>query len=573
MLTMFKEVNKDLLPMKGHYFFWNAGTGSVVTFLSTYAKQLGFSSVIVGTIYTILPICGMIAKPLMGAIADRFHCQKKIFLIFQLLTAIAFLSIFYAPEIPLDRQVHLSCDSAIAFNTYNISIDSSLIKQLQSSGVATCNMDCVSSPRFLESFCNYNYCNISGDTKNLNFEAYVPKSLTILASGDAYFRISNISVQGSPVFAPKCDKLVTSTCNIFCNDFTLNEVLTKNTIQDSEVFKFYEFWVFLMMMICAWVGQAIVVSIGDAICFEMLGDRPERYGHQRCFGSLGWGIISILVGFIIDATSEGSAIKNYVWAFYLSTVFLLLDFGVSYRLPYTQKKRSPSILKDVAKLLMDVRIFVFLLWCVFVGLCTSLVWNFLFWLIEDLAKAQDMQSNVKTLEGLVSAIQCLLGELPLFFLSGAILKRIGHVHAMSLVLLILGLRFILYSVIPNPWWFLPIELSNGLTFGLFYSTMASYASIVAPPGTEATMQGMVGAVFEGVGVSLGSFVAGILFKEHGGAMCFRMFGIGSLVACLLHASVQFLLSRKDYETKYAHPTEGLAPLEEEDVQEMTYVYA
>lgn len=59
---------------------------------------------------------------------------------------------------------------------------------------------------------------------------------------------------------------------------------------------------------------------------------------------------------------------------------------------------------------------------------------------------------------------------------------------MSLVLFALGVRLILYSVISNPWWFLPVELSNGLTFGLFFACMASYASIIAPPGTEATMQ-------------------------------------------------------------------------------------
>lgn len=70
---------------------------------------------------------------------------------------------------------------------------------------------------------------------------------------------------------------------------------------------------------------------------------------------------------------------------------------------------------------------------------------------------------------------------------------------MSLVLFAFGIRFLLYSLLIDPWWCLPIELLNGLTFGTFYATMTSYASIVAPPGTEATIQGLVGAVFEGVG--------------------------------------------------------------------------
>jgi MFS family permease len=86
-----------------------------------------------------------------------------------------------------------------------------------------------------------------------------------------------------------------------------------------------------------------------------------------------------------------------------------------------------------------------------------------------------------------------------FLLADRILRKIGHVHAMSLVLFAFGARFVIYSYLKNPWWCLPVELFQGFTFGLFYATMASYASIVAPPGTEATMQGTVGAVFEGIG--------------------------------------------------------------------------
>lgn len=95
---------------------------------------------------------------------------------------------------------------------------------------------------------------------------------------------------------------------------------------------------------------------------------------------------------------------------------------------------------------------------------------------------------MKTLQGLVMGIQCFGGELPFFFLSKWIFKRIGHINAMSIVLVAFGVRFLLYSFLTNPWWVLPIEFLNGLTFGIFYSTMASYASLVAPPGTEATLQ-------------------------------------------------------------------------------------
>jgi MFS_1 like family len=140
-----------------------------------------------------------------------------------------------------------------------------------------------------------------------------------------------------------------------------------------------------------------------------------------------------------------------------------------------------------------------------------MVWNFLFWHLEDLAAAQnncDSNSMTKTLQGLIMGIQCFGGEVPFFFFSGKILKKIGHISAMNLVLIGFALRFYLYSILTNPWYVklnfkeirifflififsryvLPIEFLNGITFGIFYSTMASYAKIISPNGTESTLQ-------------------------------------------------------------------------------------
>lgn len=54
---------------------------------------------------------------------------------------------------------------------------------------------------------------------------------------------------------------------------------------------------------------------------------------------------------------------------------------------------------------------------------------------------------------------------------------------------------------------------------------------------------MVGALFEGIGVSLGSFVGGIMYDVYGGQLTFRLYGIGAIVACFLHAGVQYFLNR------------------------------
>ncbi|CAG9819274.1 unnamed protein product [Phaedon cochleariae] len=567
-------VNKQLVPMKAHYFLWNAGTGALVSYFSSYARQLGFSSVVVGFIYTILPISGMLAKPIFGMIADKFRCQKLLFLMSQLLTAAAFLAIFFVPKLEIERKGLFSCQNDTPIIVANATQQLSDCDVSHDDTIGSCKMGCDVNKNLANSLCNewnlIQYCG-PGFPNLVYFNIEVPKSRITQKKKQVTFEINNITLTDGSLIESACpvNQSITTFCSIECNDYYMNDIITKPALKDDETYSLYQFWTFLILMMVGWVGQAIAVSIGDAICFQLLGDKPSKYGYQRLFGALGWGSVAAITGILIDALSEGKAEKDYSAAFYLATIFIVLDFIVSSRLMYTQVEGSSNIIRDVGTLLLNIRIISYLVWCIFVGMCTGLMWQFLFWLIEDLAAQGgcESQAYVKTLEGLVQAIQSLAGEAPFFFLSGRIMNKIGHENTMSLVLLAIGIRFILYSVIANPWYFLPIELLNGITIGLAFACLYSYASIVAPPGTEATMQGVIGAVFEGIGVSSGSALAGLSYRSFGGALTFRYFGFASLALCVVHVAFQYFLKLQDYKTEYCIPKAALEKLQCADNQE------
>jgi len=65
-----------------------------------------------------------------------------------------------------------------------------------------------------------------------------------------------------------------------------------------------------------------------------------------------------------------------------------------------------------------------------------------------------------------------------------------------------ALRFLLYSVIRDPLWVLPVEASNGITYGLSYIAGISYSAKIAPVGCEGTVQGLFSMAFLGIGLSL-----------------------------------------------------------------------
>ncbi|KAG8286131.1 hypothetical protein J6590_066698 [Homalodisca vitripennis] len=379
------------------------------------------------------------------------------------------------------------------------------------------------------------------------FHPLITCQYALLQNSDCLFtRVSKVQLAGGDVWhTPYCNtSLQIAQCRMQCQSDTLSDL---TNLSNSQVISHYQFWMFTSLLVFSWIGMAVVVSVGDAICFTILGDQPGKYGNQRMWGSVGFGLCVIVAGWLVDTWSAGMAHKDYTPVFYMMAVMLTLDFVVSSKIKYTQTPQAASILRNVGKMFKDIQVLVFLLWLVVVGMCTALIWNFLFWYLEELADnygCSVTQQWIKTLEGLVNGVQCFGGEIPFFFLSGWILKKIGHTHAMSLVLFAFSIRFLLYSTLTNPWWCLPIEMLNGLTFGLLYATMASYASLVAPPGTDTTVQGLVGAIFEGIGVSMGSFLAGLMFDQMSGAMVFRISGLAVLVLCVLHICAQFFISRR-----------------------------
>lgn len=138
----------------------------MVPFLPTLARQLGFSTIVVGNVYTILPIIGLLFKPLFGYIADCFHIRKQILLIAQLLTAVAFLGILYIKPVNQTASSNLRCYNGVSdlqfCSSSSFAIDcvftdhiddrtlwndpvtkmSELITTIKGSPMLTCTMEC-----------------------------------------------------------------------------------------------------------------------------------------------------------------------------------------------------------------------------------------------------------------------------------------------------------------------------------------------------------------------------------------------------------------------------------------------
>lgn len=580
------SINWKFFPIKAHYFLYFGGAASFWSFVTVFGKQLGISELGIGLIFIVAPITGLISMPLFGAIADKFNIKKPLFLFFNVLNTIAFLSFAFLPSLTptRSRNVEFHCNEESSYllqcpggevNVFHAMKNISLfieedLMNTQKLATENCVVQCsVTSPEKQILCSNFfgkmkgSYCDESvEDVSSIEFNILLKLSQIQIQNDCFLFPFSgkndSLSETNNELEYSCISNLIlpNSSCSINCpHNSKLNHHLEKGAGKPSINFLSYTFGIYSLLVLLAWICMAVVTSVADALCFETLGDKTNLYGKQRQWGALGWGGCTMLAGYLIDIKSQENVglDKDYSPAFYLMGTLLLLNLLVCYKWDIKQQKKPNTLGKDVVELLCNPTIFVFILACVVVGMCTGLLWQFLFWYIEDLASSYKITTTVtnlkyiKSLQGLISVVQCFGGELPFFYLSGWFIRRLGHVHCMTLVLCAFGIRFLLYSIIENPWMVLPIELFQGLTYGIFYSNMAQYAYVVSPPGSAATVQGIVGAAFEGIGVGFGSLLGAVLYTLISGKFAFRLFGFGTLFLCLLHGVVMLLIKKqKDY---------------------------
>uniref|UniRef100_A0A0K8T4A4 Major facilitator superfamily (MFS) profile domain-containing protein n=2 Tax=Lygus hesperus TaxID=30085 RepID=A0A0K8T4A4_LYGHE len=546
-------INRKLLPIKAHFFFSLAGAAPVYPFIPLIIKELGFSATITGIINTIVPVLCMAAKPLAGSIADKFKIHKYLLIFLILSSAAVMMSLRLLSPLPMHSHVDLVCDpnsTHILIHTSKAN-DECFVRSLSSS-LNNTRLECQflaqhHQGKFIDALGHNETMNGTGSDANHSDERLVSPTQVNLENGRKQdentiaLQVKTLAKNFHVWSLPSCEGEAKMTGSLHCPNPLLHEIVTEVRIPDDEVVRYHQFWYLLLIILGVRVIGSCCENLTDSVCFKLLKENPYNYGMQRMWGAAGWGLVSAVSGYLVDIMSEGKATSDRSIGFYLSAALIIVDAIICLTCikvnDDSTKKRTANIWSNVGKLLGEnPKFLVFLMLVVSCGIFNSLLWNFLFWFIEEIAKEDGCGDNskVQTLNGLVLAVNCYLGEMPFFFFSGWFLKKIGYEHCMSLVLIAFGIRFVAYYFLTNPWWILPIEVLNGFTFGLFYSTMTTYANALTPPGLEGTMQGLVSATFEGIGLAAGSLLGGYLFDRLGGRTLFLYSGAASIFLAAAH---------------------------------------
>lgn len=275
---------------------------------------------------------------------------------------------------------------------------------------------------------------------------------------------------------------------------------------------------------------APIVSLADSATMSMLGEQKHRYGQIRLWGSVGWGLVAVLAGSIIEQFGLG-------WPFYGYAIGMGLALLSGLALHFPKQNHRVSVVAGMRTLFSSPQWIFFLAMVLLSGLGMASINSYLFVYMESMGMS-------RTLMGLALTVSTL-SEIPVMFFASRFLRRFDPRSLLLLALTVIGFRVLAYSISTQAWQVLLIQLAHGLTFPIIWVAGVSYADRVAPEGLSATAQGMFGSTLMGVGAALGGLLGGLLLQYMPPSGMYLAIGTTLLVGGLFFSLAYRKLGRQE----------------------------
>ncbi|CAJ1087661.1 major facilitator superfamily domain-containing protein 6-A isoform X1 [Xyrichtys novacula] len=552
------RINSHLLVSKVFYFFFYAAYGSLHPLLAVYYKQLGMSAGRSGLLVGIRYFIEFCSAPFWGVVADRFRKGKAV-LLFSVLCWLVFNC-----GIGFVKPAEMKCVEKGVTATVAPETTTPLIVNFTDPSNST------NHTRSRRSFF---------DVPGLHelLDTYLNVQRRHVRRVDANATVAPIALANPTKNTANNTTILTTTTST-----TTTPVPTKAKEYQIIFNKDQVETIFLLILLVIIVGEffsAPAVTIVDTVTLHYLGKARDRYGLQRMWGSLGWGLAMLLVGIWIDHTHVTVKIDgvgcvvpeyrlhNYQIAFIVFGVLMgvalivatqfYFEKGADYRheipegvvaeadtpgaapeasssdqTPISPNAPQEFYYSDLLKLLCSVRYgsVLFVAW--FMGFGYGFVFTFLYWHLEDL-------KGTTTLFGVCSVLSHV-SELAAYFTSHKFIELVGHVRVLYIGLACNTARYLYISYLENAWIVLPMEVLQGVTHASVWAACISYLSAAVPPALRTSAQGILQGLHLGLGRGCGAMVGGVFVNFFGAAATFRGIGMASLVILLIFSFIQCL---------------------------------
>lgn len=247
------SVDQELLTVKTFYFFFYSAFGSLFPLMGIYFKQMGMNPFQCGLLVGARPFVEFLSAPFWGSYADRSKKGKFLLL--------ASLSAWIVFTLPLGFVQPPAKSCILRFNDTYYELKT---PETSSSRVLKRSVD------NLEKL-------IEGDSLVRERRAIRPLSEAGISPLDVSY-VNN--------FDERLHK-----------DW-VSPIFSSIVYRTDDIHK--AFFLLMLLVIIGEFFSAPAITLADSAVITLLGEDADRYGHQRMFGSLGWGVTMFFVGIALD---------------------------------------------------------------------------------------------------------------------------------------------------------------------------------------------------------------------------------------------------------------------------------
>jgi MFS transporter, PPP family, 3-phenylpropionic acid transporter len=276
------------------------------------------------------------------------------------------------------------------------------------------------------------------------------------------------------------------------------------------------YWILVFAGIYSFFVSTLLPQI-DSVNLILLGENKEHYGQQRIFGSIGFIFSTWTVGLVFDHWGLKWMFPIYMFLMILIAVVLL--FSTNFKVPVHD---STSLINSIRLIKPAALLF-------FGGI--------FFYAISNGGMNDYLGLYIKVLGGNVRLVGLsysigALAEVPIIYFGGKLLKKFGPQLLLIISMSAHMIRMILYAIMPDPSWVLPISLINSISFGLFLVTSVVYVKNLFPDHLTNSGQSLLwGTMF--LASIVGSPINGYLFDQVGPSRLFMILAGVALISAVI----------------------------------------
>ncbi|SMD16708.1 nucleoside permease [Pedobacter nyackensis] len=270
----------------------------------------------------------------------------------------------------------------------------------------------------------------------------------------------------------------------------------------STLSDFSSFWWLILLYTLLYMPT---MALSNSISFSQLKDPGKEFPSIRVFGTVGWIVAGLLIGFL--------GVESSVLTFRIAAGSSLLLGVFSFFLPDTPAKKNAdnrlsAILGLDALVLFKNRSFaVFFISSIAICIPLSFYYSFTNSFLNDIGVSN-------------TAGKMTLGQASEFFFMLAIpflFRGLGVKKMLLIGIAAWIVRYLLFAygnVGANMWMLYAGIMLHGICYDFFFVTGQIYTDAKAGPAVKNAAQGLITFATYGVGMLIGSYVSGFITESH-----------------------------------------------------------